>query len=129
MTNIYFVYRYQTDRQGNRYTPYHTLQGAYPEWGDAATIIVEKISTSQSMGKRLGWVEVDDTVLSPTDIEAEVKNFGIAAMMNHITNDEAVAYMQNYTDYPEVEPRKFELQAEYTDEDGNTVPAEYLTIA
>lgn len=129
MTKVFYVYRYQTDRKGNRYTPSYTLSEAYPEWDNTATIVDERIQTNIPLGKRLGWIECDDAIAA--EVVTEVQDNGIGAMMKYITNDEAVAYMQGYTDYTEVEPRKFELQAAETAEESDTgeaIEAEYLEI-
>ena len=126
MTNIYYVYRYTTDRKWNRYTPSHTLQSAYPEWDWLATIVDERIQTNIPLWKRLGWVECDTSVI--WDVATEIKDNGIWAMMKWISNAEALAYMQYYTDYPEVESGKFELTPAGIDDMGEPVEATYLTI-
>jgi len=127
MTYIFFVYRYTTDRGWSRYSPSYLLQSSYPEWDGLQTIVDNKIETKIPLWKRLGWIEADDTIA--LDVENEIKDNGIWANMKYITNDEAVLYMQGYTNYPETTPRTFELTP--ANLDGIDWPAEatYLIIS
>jgi len=107
MTKIFFVYRYRTDRKGNRYTPSHEFGNSYPEWEWKATIVDEKISTNIPLWKRLGWVECDDEM--GLTVQDELINFWKYGWLIYITPAEAIQYMKAYTDYPEVTPWVFEI--------------------
>ena len=125
MTNIYYVYRYKTDRKGARYTPSHTLQAAYPEWAGLVTIVDEKIVTNTPLWKRSGWIECDDTIAA--EVITEITDNGVWAMMKILTSAEAIGYLQAYTDYPESPVGTFELSPETTE--GEVIaPAVTLTI-
>lgn len=127
MTKIFYVYRYWTDQHWSKYTPSHTLQSSYPEWNWLYTINDEKIQTNIEIGKRLWWVECDLSIVN--DVATEIQQNWLWAMMKYITNDEAVAYMQAYTNYPESPARTFELSPAWIDEmTWLNVEARYLII-
>lgn len=121
MTKIFFVYRVATDNRGNDYTPAHTLSNSYPEFD--ITWNVEKIATTVTTGKRLGWIECPEA--QAADIQAEMVEFWPAARLKYITNAEAGEYMRGLTSYTEVEANKFELSAANADMGEAAV---YLTI-
>jgi len=125
MEKVYFTYRHRKDRNWNIYTPSYEWGDSYPEWEWKATIVDNKINTTN--WKHLGWIEVDTTALSLLDVENELKNYWKYGWLIYITNDEAVLYMQNLTDYTETTPRTFELSPENI-EVWFESPATYLTI-
>lgn len=107
MTKKFFTYRYRKDRKGNQYTPSYEWGDAYPEWAGLATIVDEQVQTSAPQGKRLGWIECDDTIAQ--EVEDELINYGKYGWLIYITPAEATLYMQVLTSHTEVEPGKFEL--------------------
>ena len=123
MTKIFYTYRYRTDRNGNQYTPSHEWGNSYPEWNKLATIVDEKVTSTN--WKRLGWIECDPTLV--IEVTAELQNYWKYGWLIYITNYEALEYMKRLTDYVETTPWTFELTPE-TDLMWTFVPATYLVI-
>lgn len=101
MKNVYYCYRIQCDRQWNQYSPEYRLADAYPEWTNSlATFNDGKIETSVTTGRRVWWLEVDDTI--ETDVTTEIQTFGIGSMLWYMTEPEVITYLDANTSYTAV---------------------------